>query len=93
MLGVCEHDHIVFIPWGPLAQRAQASTSPDARNWLRCRRSRPDDCPGPTATLAWLLAKSPVMLPIPGTSRTDHLLENIAAAKVRFTHGEMTRIG
>jgi pyridoxine 4-dehydrogenase len=42
--------------------------------------------------LAWLLARSPVMLPIPGTSRPDHMETDLAAAKVRLTKKEMERM-
>ena len=45
------------------------------------------------AAIAWLLARSPVMLPIPGTSRSEHLQENVAAAAVRITAEEMRAIG
>jgi aryl-alcohol dehydrogenase-like predicted oxidoreductase len=43
--------------------------------------------------LAWLLARSPVMLPIPGTSRPEHLEENWAARSIRLTPDEVTSIG
>jgi aryl-alcohol dehydrogenase-like predicted oxidoreductase len=43
--------------------------------------------------LAWLLARSPVMLPIPGTSRVAHLEENIAAASVRLTDDDLALLG
>jgi aryl-alcohol dehydrogenase-like predicted oxidoreductase len=43
--------------------------------------------------LAWLLAKSPVMLPIPGTSSVTHLEEDIAAARVRLTAAELVALG
>jgi pyridoxine 4-dehydrogenase len=45
------------------------------------------------ANLAWLLARSPVILPIPGTSRVDHLEDNVGAAKIKLTPEEMARIG
>jgi pyridoxine 4-dehydrogenase len=47
----------------------------------------------PQAALAWLLARSPVMLPIPGTSQRRHLEENVAAAAVHLTADEMREIG
>jgi aryl-alcohol dehydrogenase-like predicted oxidoreductase len=43
--------------------------------------------------LAWLLARSPVMLPIPGTSRVDHLEENVAAAAIRMSAAEFAGLG
>jgi aryl-alcohol dehydrogenase-like predicted oxidoreductase len=42
--------------------------------------------------LAWLLAKSPVMLPIPGTSKVAHLAENVAAAGVRLTAQQVAEL-
>ena len=42
--------------------------------------------------LAWLLAKSPVMLPIPGTSSVAHVEENVAAAKITLTADQMARL-
>jgi aryl-alcohol dehydrogenase-like predicted oxidoreductase len=43
--------------------------------------------------IAWLLAKSPAMLPIPGTSSVAHLDENVAAAQLQLSAAEMTAIG
>ena len=42
--------------------------------------------------LAWLLARSPVMLPIPGTQSIDHLEENAAAAKIRLSPDDLTAL-
>jgi aryl-alcohol dehydrogenase-like predicted oxidoreductase len=93
VLDVCTRDGIAFIPWGPLAQRAQQSDQPDpavaALRALAAARGMPMS----QAALAWLLAKSPVMLPIPGTSRIRHLEENVAAAGLRLGAEEMRRIG
>jgi aryl-alcohol dehydrogenase-like predicted oxidoreductase len=93
VLQVCERDGIAFIPWGPLALRAQANGTPNAAlNTLQdIAKQRSVDMS--QATLAWLLARSPVMLPIPGTSSLQHLEENVAAANLRFTAAEMQRIG
>jgi pyridoxine 4-dehydrogenase len=44
-------------------------------------------------TIAWLLAKSPVMLPIPGTSSMAHLEENVAAAALRLSAAEIGALG
>jgi aryl-alcohol dehydrogenase-like predicted oxidoreductase len=43
--------------------------------------------------LAWLLARSPVMLPIPGTSSVAHLEQNVAAAAIRLPREEFARLG
>jgi pyridoxine 4-dehydrogenase len=93
VLAICEREHIAFLPWAPLAQRAQASATPDARLVALQAIAEKRHIDMPQATLAWLLTKSPVMLPIPGTSRVDHLEENVAAAKIRLSKQEMARIG
>jgi aryl-alcohol dehydrogenase-like predicted oxidoreductase len=48
---------------------------------------------GHQASLAWLLARSPVILPIPGTSRVDHLEDNVGAANIKLTREEMQKVG
>ena len=93
VLTACEHQQIAFLPWGPLAQRAQESAKPDAALTALTAVAAARHVTVPTAALAWLLAKSPVMLPIPGTSRIDHLEEDLGAAQLRLTAGEMQRIG
>lgn len=45
------------------------------------------------AALAWLLAKSPAMLPIPGTSSVTHLEEDLAAARIRLSASELASLG
>jgi pyridoxine 4-dehydrogenase len=83
LLEHCEQNDIAFIPWFPLATGelskhdgplAEAATHHDAT-------------PSQLA-LAWLLKRSPVMLPIPGTSKVDHLESNIAAAGLELTDEE-----
>jgi pyridoxine 4-dehydrogenase len=75
VLQFCEQQEIGFIPWFPLAAgQLSKSGSPVARlasEW----KATPSQ-----VALAWLLWRSPAMLPIPGTSRVDHLEENVAAA-------------
>lgn len=93
VLGACEREQIAFLPWGPLAQRAQESASPDAALTALGAIATDRHLPVPTAALAWLLAKSPVMLPIPGTSRIDHLEQDLGAAQLRLSTEEMRRIG
>ena len=75
----CEAENIGFIPYFPLgAGKVSGSASAIARDAEKLHIS-----PSQLA-LAWLLQRSPVMLPIPGTSRVDHLEENIAAANVKL---------
>ncbi len=97
VLKACEKAGIAFIPWGPLARRppsASAAAGP-AGNSLAALESiaRQRGIGMPQATLAWLLAHSKVMLPIPGTGSLAHLEENVAAAKIRFTAEELRQIG
>jgi len=77
VLDVCEADGIGFIPWfpvaaGPLARPDGPLAGVVARTGI----------PAAQLSLAWLLRRSPVMLPIPGTSSAAHLDENCAAAAV-----------
>jgi pyridoxine 4-dehydrogenase len=79
VLKYCETERIGFIPYFPLgAGKVSSTTSAIARDAEKLHIS-----PSQLA-LAWLLARSPVMLPIPGTSRVDHLEENVAAANVKL---------
>ncbi len=91
VLAICERDGLAFIPWSPLAQSPRdASTGPRARlgQWATRRGLSFHQ-----AAVAWLLARSPAMLPIPGTSRASHLEELVAAAALRPTADEMREIG
>ena len=92
VLAICEREQIAFLPWGPLAQRPQGPGSAgDALNALIAIAGE-RHLPIPSVALAWLLAKSPVMLPIPGTSRIDHLEEDMSAAQLRLSATELKRI-
>jgi pyridoxine 4-dehydrogenase len=88
VLEYCEQSNIGFIPWFPLAAgEVSAAGSELARIAAQLKVS-----PSQLA-LAWLLRRSPVMLPIPGTSRVAHLEENIAAAALQFDESTMREIG
>jgi pyridoxine 4-dehydrogenase len=77
----CEKNGIAFIPWFPLGAGKVAG---DVLNeTARSKHASPKQ-----VALAWLLRRSPVMLPIPGTSSVEHLEENVAAASVRLTNEE-----
>ena len=88
VLDACEEAGIGFIPWFPLAigELARPAGPLD-----RVAKER-DATPGQIA-LAWLLARSPVMLPIPGTSSVKHLEENVAAAQIELSPEEVAEIG
>ncbi len=92
LLAICEREQIAFIPWAPLAQGAQAGAG-DKRLLALQEIARQRHIDNNRASLAWLLAKSPVMLPIPGTSRVEHLEDNVKAAEVKLTAEEMARVG
>jgi pyridoxine 4-dehydrogenase len=88
VLDACEASGIGFIPWFPLATgRLAEPGSP-----LDRIASGHDATPAQIA-LAWLLARSPVMLPIPGTSSVEHFEEDIAAAKIELLAAEVDEIG
>jgi pyridoxine 4-dehydrogenase len=91
VLRACEGAGIAFIPWSPLSRNPNEAESP-SRKTLEAVAAR-RGISSAQAALAWLLARSPVMLPIPGTSQRKHLEENVAAASVRFTADEMKEIG
>ena len=88
VLDACEASGIGFIPWFPLATgRLAEPGSP-----LDRIASGHDATPAQIA-LAWLLARSPVMLPIPGTSSVEHFEEDIAAAEIELSGAEVDEIG
>jgi aryl-alcohol dehydrogenase-like predicted oxidoreductase len=82
VLDLCTRDGIAFIPWRPLALAAADAARPARRRLEAAAAQRGWSVP--QAALAWLLARSPVMLPIPGTSSEAHLDELIAASALRL---------
>ena len=83
----CEKEKMGFIPWFPLAAgRVSGTESPISRISARWKAA-----PSQVA-LAWLLARSPVILPIPGTSKIQHLEENVAAAEFKFDASKMQEL-
>jgi aryl-alcohol dehydrogenase-like predicted oxidoreductase len=87
VLEYCEKEKLVFIPWFPLAAgRVSGADSPIARVAARLKAT-----PSQVA-LAWLLARSPVMLPIPGTSKVKHLEENVAAVDLKIDANAMQEL-
>jgi pyridoxine 4-dehydrogenase len=93
VLKACERDGIVFIPWRPLSQVADDTTGTGGPLSALARLATRRGISMTQAAIAWLIARSPVMLPIPGTSQVAHLEENVAAASVRLTEEEMRAIG
>ena len=87
VLAYCETHGIGFIPWYPLA--AGDLSKPGGTLDVLARRH--GATPGQIA-LAWLLKRSPVMLPIPGTSKVAHLEENVGAADVTLSDDEFREL-
>jgi aryl-alcohol dehydrogenase-like predicted oxidoreductase len=83
VVAACERDGVAFLPWYPLG--GSGSPKHDALARIAAERGA---TPAQIA-LAWLLARSPVMLPIPGTSSIVHFGENIAAAELVLSEAEM----
>jgi pyridoxine 4-dehydrogenase len=88
VLEVCERDGIAFIPWFPLATGDLAREGGPLD-----RAAAAHDATPAQIAIAWLLARSPVMLPIPGTSSVKHLEENFEAAQIELTPDEVREIG
>jgi len=87
VLEYCEQQKIAFIPWFPLAAgRLSGADSPVGRAATRWKAT-----PSQVA-LAWLLWRSPVILPIPGTSRVEHLEENFGAAALKIDEPELKNL-
>ncbi len=87
VLELCEKHGIAFMPFFPLGVGAHAKPTAAVAAAAERRHVTPAQI-----ALAWLLARSPVMLPIPGTSRPEHLEENWAARAIRLTPEEVTSI-
>jgi pyridoxine 4-dehydrogenase len=87
VLRYCEEQGIGFIPWFPLAagELAKPGGAVD-------EIAREHDATAGQVALAWLLAKSEVMLPIPGTSSVEHLEENVAAAELSLSDEELATL-
>jgi pyridoxine 4-dehydrogenase len=83
VLDFCEVNNIGFIPWFPVAAGDLAKPG-----GILDQAAKRQDATIAQLALAWLLKRSPVMLPIPGTSSVAHLEENVAAANVRLSDDE-----
>ncbi len=87
MLDYCEANGIGFIPWFPLAAGNLAKPG----SLLDSIAKRHNAAPSQIA-LAWVLKRSPVMLPIPGTSKVSHLEENVAAVNIVLSDEEFSAL-
>jgi pyridoxine 4-dehydrogenase len=81
----CQQNKIVFIPWFPLGAGKVAGEVLD--QVASAHRAAPTQ-----VALAWLLKRSPVMLPIPGTSSLEHLEQNVAGASLRLSDEEFREL-
>jgi aryl-alcohol dehydrogenase-like predicted oxidoreductase len=88
VLDACEAAGIGFIPWYPLATGRLAEPGGPLD-----RIAGEHDATPAQIALAWLLARSRVMLPIPGTSSIEHLEENVAATRIDLSDDEVAEIG
>ena len=87
VLAYCEKEKIAFIPWFPLAAGKLSGAESPVRQVAEQLKATPSQ-----VALAWLLARSPVMLPIPGTSKVKHLEENVAAAALKLDEKELQEL-
>jgi aryl-alcohol dehydrogenase-like predicted oxidoreductase len=82
----CERDGVAFLPWFPLG--GSGTPKHDALE----RIARAHDATPSQVALAWLLARSKIMLPIPGTSSIAHFGENLAAAELTLDEAELAEL-
>lgn len=93
IVDACAEAGITFFPYGPLDAQPMARGAPLADPAGRLgAAARERGCTPAQLALAWLLARSPVVVPIPGTTSLAHLEENVAAASIRLTPDEAARL-
>ena len=90
-LAWCEERGIAFLPWYPMAAgKMLKADHPLAQTLSRIAVAH--EASAAQVSLAWLLQRSPVLLPIPGTSKIEHLEENVAAAALRLIPDEFSAL-
>jgi aryl-alcohol dehydrogenase-like predicted oxidoreductase len=87
VLDICTRDSLAFIPWSPLAGASTSSLGEALEQVAAAHQASVLQ-----AAIAWLLTRSPAMLPIPGTSSVAHLEENVAAADLELSPAELRRL-
>jgi pyridoxine 4-dehydrogenase len=87
LVDLCARDGIAFIPWYPLAAGNLTGTGSRLATVARRHGATPYQ-----VALAWLLHRSPAMLPIPGTASAAHLDENLAASSIRLDDAELASL-
>jgi len=84
VIDACAKDGLAFLPWYPLHGRGVVTSTPALREIARRHKANPAQI-----ALAWLLARSPVMLPIPGTSSIEHFEENWTARDIALSDADL----
>ena len=84
LVDLCEQESIVFLPWAPIQNLEENRAVQEA--------AANHGATAHQVVLAWLLARSPSILPIPGTGSVGHLEENVAAARLELTAAEVAAI-
>jgi pyridoxine 4-dehydrogenase len=87
VLKYCEKEKMAFIPWFPLAAGKLTGRESPVQRVAEQLKATPSQ-----VALAWLLSRSPAILPIPGTSKVKHLEENVAAAGLKIDEKEMQEL-
>jgi len=84
MVDLCEQERIVFLPWAPILDIEHDGAAAEI--------ARKYECTPRQVVLAWLLARSPAVLPIPGTGTVGHLEQNVAAAAITLDASEIATL-
>ena len=84
MVDLCEEEELVFLPWAPIQEAGRSKAVSRAADRLSSSERQ--------VVLAWLLARSPKILPIPGSGSADHVEANVAAASLELTPQEIADI-
>ena len=87
VLDACEREGIAFLPWFPLGAGELARPGGPVEEVARAHEAAPAQ-----VALAWLLQRSPVTIPIPGTSSLEHLEENLGARELRLSDDDLVRL-
>jgi pyridoxine 4-dehydrogenase len=93
VLGVCTREGLAFLPWAPIASGRSERLERGAASEQLEAVAKAHGVSVFQVAIAWLLAKSPAMLPIPGTSSVTHLEENVSAAHLKLGAAELTALG
>ncbi|HYL71296.1 MAG TPA: aldo/keto reductase [Candidatus Dormibacteraeota bacterium] len=93
VLAECERAGLAFIPWAPIASGSSEKLQHGAGSDALEAAAKAHGVSVFQTAIAWLLAKSPAMLPIPGTSSVAHLEDNVAAAHLQLSAAELAAIG